>query len=471
MEENIITDRKLLKYIPEEDIKKISELFCLGKFKEIIETYFKKQKTQKNESINLNLLKNFDSLEHLDNNNNFTKSNTNDFKIEQNYFSKSNNDLININADNNYFSNDSLQLKNNFNSSTNLQLIENRDFILNTPIKSNNDIFEIKMDNKNQNNNPYLGNIGIIEDYYNSTNDEKEMNYELIDNYNDDKYTKQIILTIVIYCLMKIKNDSDLRTIIDKYNISANDSIFPLILLKAKFYYKLGIIGQCLDIYSEAINKYNDFKDKNNNDINSIIYTETYKQDFIYFNNLFNYLFSLNSIDSKIKKLYYEQKFCFYQIGYYPEGFNLCIELFNKYPNDVQIQFEVGKDSILLSKYDVYKEMLDILQASINQEKNENKKLIYMNYFIYLQGLSFLAQEKIENARNCFTQILKNDTSNVVVMNNNALLSLYNNKSKESFDILNLIENPNQMNSYNECIHENINVLKQKYCVNLQLNK
>ena len=270
---------------------------------------------------------------------------------------------------------------------------------------------------------------------------------------------------------MKIKNDSDLRTIIDKYNISAYDSIFPLILLKAKFYYKLGIIGQCLDIYSEAINKYNDFKDKNNNDINSIIYTETYKQDFIYFNNLFNYLFSLNSINSKIKKLYYEQKFCFYQIGYYPEGFNLCIELFNKYPNDVQIQFEVGKDSILLSKYDVYKEMLDILQASINQEKNENKKLIYMNYFIYLQGLSFLAQEKIENARNCFTQILKNDTSNVVVMNNNALLSLYNNKSKESFDILNLIESPNQMNSYNECIHENINVLKQKYSANLQLNK
>ena len=42
------------------------------------------------------------------------------------------------------------------------------------------------------------------------------------------------------------------------------------------------------------------------NDNNNIIYIETFKQDFIYFNNLFNYLFALNNIDSKIKKLYYQ---------------------------------------------------------------------------------------------------------------------------------------------------------------------
>ena len=89
-----------------------------------------------------------------------------------------------------------------------------------------------------------------------------------------------------------------------------------------------------------------------------------------------------------------------------------------------------------------------------------------------MQGLSFIAQDKIDNARKCFTEILKSDSTNIVVINNNALLSIYENKSKEAYDILNLIENPNQMNSFNESIHENINILKNKYKADIQkLNK
>ncbi len=267
------------------------------------------------------------------------------------------------------------------------------------------------------------------------------------------------------------KNDVDLRTIFSKYNISIDNSIFPLILLKSKFYFKINLISQCLDIYSQAIIKYNDFKSKFINDNNNIIYIETFKQDFIYFNNLFNYLFALNNIDSKIKKLYYEQKFCLYKLGFHSEGFKLLIELYNKYPQDVQIQFELGKDSIYFSKYDIYKEMLEILQKSVKEETNMNKRSKYLNYYIYLQGLSFLAQDKIENARSCFTEILKNDTTNIVVINNNALLSIYENQSKETNDILNLIEDPHQMDSYNECIHENINILKQKYKADIQKYK
>ena len=56
----------------------------------------------------------------------------------------------------------------------------------------------------------------------------------------------------------------------------------------------------------------------------------------------------------------------------------------------------------------------------------------------------------------------------IVVINNNALLSIYDNKSNEAYDILNLIENPNQMNSFNKSIHENINILKQKYKADIQ---
>ena len=144
------------------------------------------------------------------------------------------------------------------------------------------------------------------------------------------------------------------------------------------------------------------------------------------------------------------------------------IELYNKYPTDVQIQFELGKDSIYLSKYDIFKEMLEILQKSVNEEQNMNKRTIFINYYIYLQGLSFLAQDKIENTRKCFTEILKNDSTNIIAINNNALLSIYENKSKESYNMLNLVENPNQMDSYNECIHENINILKEKYKADTQ---
>lgn len=434
MEENILTDKNLLKYLKESDIKNISELFSFGKFQEIIDSYFKKNKNTKKESNNeFNLFEN--------------NSNQN--------FSKSNKEIINLNRSNNNNTNLDLN-KINSNSSSNLSLFPKIEFLSNSPLTSNN---------KDK---PYIKNYENIEEFYNSLDEEKEFNYDLIDKYENDKLTQQILLTIVIYCLMRIKNESDLKNIFTKYTIPIDNSIFPLILLKSKFYLKIKKISQSLDIYSQAINKYNDFKSSDLNENNNIIYIETYKQDFIYFKNLFNYLFALNNIDSKIKKLYYEQKFCLYQLGFYSEGFKLLIELYNKYQNDVQIQFELGKDSIYLSKYDIFKEILDILQKSINKETNENYRLIYMNYYYYLQGLSFFAQQRIEDARKYFTEILKNDPSNVAVINNNALLSVYENKGKESYDILNLLENPNQMNSYNDCIHENINILKEKYKVNTQ---
>ena len=447
MEDNTISDKNLLKIMKESDIQQMAEFFSNGKFLEIIEKYFNKQKTDEKTSNNL--------MKEIDTNNNS--------------LSKSNKEIININ--NNNYEKDLNILSTN--SSNDLRLFPTNDFSLNIPPKNNSDLINKKKDNKNISNNSKIYNNGIIEDYFGSKGKEKEFefDFDLIDKLENDRLTQQILLTIVIYSLMKIKSDFDLRTLFSKYNISIDNSIFPLILLKSKFYYSINSISQCLDIYSQAINKYNEFKSNNINDATNIIYIETYKQDFIYFNNLFNYLFALNNIDSKIKKLYYEQKFCLYKLGFHSEGFKLLIELYNKYPQDVQIQFELGKDSIYFSKYDIYKEMLEILQKSVKEETNMNKRSKYLNYYIYLQGLSFLAQDKIENARSCFTEILKNDTTNIVVINNNALLSIYENQSKETNDILNLIEDPHQMDSYNECIHENINILKQKYKADIQKYK
>ena len=448
MEKYLITDKNLLKFINESDIQKIAELFSFGRFAEIIDNYFRKEKNDKNEPVKL--IDDFFVIENL------KKNNISNNNKEKNTGNENNKKENNFDLDINTFYS---------NSSNNLRINKKNDFSLNMLDRSNTNTIN-NIDNKN--NEQYLGSIGIIEDYYNDVNVEKELDFVLIDKFEDDKLTQQLLLTIVIYCLMRIKSEVELRNIFDKYNISITNSIFPLILLKAKFYFKINNISQCLDIYSQSINKYNDFKSNNKNENNNIIYIETYNQNFFYFNNIFNYLFAMDNIDSKIKKLYYEQKFCLYQLGFYSEGFKLLIELYNKYPTDVQIQFELGKDSIYLSKYDIFKEMLEILQKSVNEEQNMNKRTIFINYYIYLQGLSFLAQDKIENTRKCFTEILKNDSTNIIAINNNALLSIYENKSKESYNMLNLVENPNQMDSYNECIHENINILKEKYKADTQ---
>ena len=423
MEKYLITDKNLLKFINESDIQKIAELFSFGRFAEIIDNYFRKEKNDKNEPVKL--IDDFFVIENLKKNN--ISNNNKEKNIGNQNNKKENNFDLDINT---FYSN----------SSNNLRINKKNDFSLNMLDRSNTNTIN-NIDNKN--NEQYLGSIGIIEDYYNDVNVEKELDFVLIDKFEDDKLTQQLLLTIVIYCLMRIKSEVELRNIFDKYNISTTNSIFPLILLKAKFYFKINNISQCLDIYSQSINKYNDFKSNNKNENNNIIYIETYNQNFFYFNNIFNYLFAMDNIDSKIKKLYYEQKFCLYQLGFYSEGFKLLIELYNKYPTDVQIQFELGKDSIYLSKYDIFKEMLEMLQKSVNEEQNMNKRTIFINYYIYLQGLSFLAQDKIENTRKCFTEILKNDSTNIIAINNNALLSIYENKSKESYNMLNLVENPN----------------------------
>ena len=278
------------------------------------------------------------------------------------------------------------------------------------------------------------------------------------------------MLTLVLYCLLKMKENNEIKSLFIKFNIPDDQLIFPLILLKGKFYFNNKVIAKSLDIYTQAINNYNNFKLLKIDNINKdgIIYIETYKQEFVYFSNLFNYLFSLNNIDSKIKKLYYEQKFCLYYLNFYSQGFKLLIELYNKYPNDVQIQFELAKDSVFLSKYDIFKEMFEKIKLNMEKEQDENKKLIYTNYLLYIQGLSYLSMGKVDETRNSFTEILKNDSTNVIIINNNALLSVYKNKAKESLNILNLIQSPNQMDSYNESIQENINILTQKFNANIQ---
>lgn len=468
--EDILSDKKLLNMMEERHVKKMAELFSYGEFNEIINKYFKKFKLRKNETINIQSLQQFLSDDNMYKVTSRGPS-LNNIDMNKDNLNNENNNLNYINKDENTNnSNDENTLTRNLTFSSRGNSLVDSDFIINTPpVPKNNNL--IKLFNDDQNTNPYLNNISnnIIDNYYRKTPDDKDFDYTLLEKFENDQLTLQILLTILIYCLMKIKEDSEIKSLLIKYNIPNNRTIFPLILLKAKFYFKINVIAQSLNIYSEAINNYNNFKSNYNNiDKNDIIYIETYKQDFGYFNNLFNYLFALNDIDSKIKKLYYEQKFCLYYLNFYSQGFKLLIELYNKYPNDIQIKFELAKDSVFQSKYDIFNNIFDLLKKEMNEENDENKKMVYANYLYYLQGLSYLSQEKLEDTSNIFTELLKNDSGNVVLINNNALLNVYKNKAKESLTFMNLIQSPEQMDSYNEVIKENINLLKTKFMAHLQ---
>ena len=124
------------------------------------------------------------------------------------------------------------------------------DFIISTPPKNVNDI--LKDDNDFSNPNSKNLSLNLIDSYLNSPNDQKEFDYTLIEKCENDKLTQQILLTIVIYCLIKIKENNEVKSLFDKFNIPNEQLLFPLILLKAKFHFKNKEINKSLDIYTQA---------------------------------------------------------------------------------------------------------------------------------------------------------------------------------------------------------------------------
>ena len=290
------------------------------------------------------------------------------------------------------------------------------------------------------------------------------LNLELLEKINEDKLTQQILLTIIIFCLLKANKMEEAKTIFEKYVFTLDKIIFPLILLKAKYFIKIKNTPKAIDIYSESINVYNDYlsSEENKNDTNNIITIETYHQNFKYFKNVFNYLFALNNIDSKIKKLYLELKFCLNSLKFYSQAYQLILELYQKYPNDIQIMFELAKDSITFSKIGKYQEMIEAMKKRRDNENDGKKKLIFNNFILYAQALYQVAQGKIDLSQNTFTEILKTDPGNPLILNNSALLNIYKNNPKECYN--NLVQLYTKGNdSSNETIKNTINFIAEKF--------
>ena len=296
-------------------------------------------------------------------------------------------------------------------------------------------------------------------------NNNKQFNYDLFEKLLEDELSQQIILTIVLFCILKNNKEThkEIQILFEKYNYPIDDMIFPLNFLKIKFYIKSSNFQQAIDNINKLISKYEDYTtniaekklDKKN------IYTiETFNQRFIYFDNLFNFLFNMNNLDAKIKKLYFELKSCFYQIKSFSKAYDIILILYQKYPEDILIQFELGKDSVINSKFDVFEKILEKMRKNKEEEKDENIKDIYSNYLIYLEAMNKIALNQYYEAQKKFEEITEN---NVIINNNIALMNIYTNNLKEGFnELVNMYQDKTNDNK-NEYIKNTIKNIQDKF--------
>ena len=303
----------------------------------------------------------------------------------------------------------------------------------------------------------------------NNDNNKLELNYQIFEKLLEDELNQQIVFTIVLYCLLKNKKMiKEVHDLLEKYKYPIEDMIFPLNFLIIKYYIKIQNFLQAINNINTLISKYEEYKmniEEKKLDLNNIYTIETFHQKFTYFDNLFNYLFNMNNIDAKIKKLYFELKSCFYQKKCFSQAYKIILDLYQKYPEDFLIQFELAKDSIICSKPDVYETILETMKKSKEEEKDEYLRGVYNNYILYAEALSQIAYNKFTEAKTKFEQIVKirEKENNVILQNNIALLSIYENNLKEGYDKLVSLFKDKASDNKNEKIRENIKIIQEKF--------
>ena len=304
----------------------------------------------------------------------------------------------------------------------------------------------------------------------NNNNKDSKLNYQMLDKYlSEDKFCQQIILTLILFCLFKNKDiKKEIPTLFEKYNFPLENAIFPLNFLRIKYYIKSKNITQAISTIKKLINKYEDYLnniEEKKKDINNIYTIETFNQKFVYFYNLFNYLFNMNNLDSKIKKLYFELKSCFNQMNSFSQAYKTILDLYQHYPDDIIIQFELVKDSIINSKPDIYQNIIEKMKKKLEEEKDENLRGVYNNYILYAEALNLMACDRYSDAKKKLEEIIeiKKGEKNVILNNNIAMLDIYLINLKDSYDRL---VNINNDENKSEIIENTIKIISDKFYVN-----
>jgi len=278
-----------------------------------------------------------------------------------------------------------------------------------------------------------------------------------------------MLLSILIYSLIKIKKYQDAKNLFDEYAFDTKNSIFPFNFLKCKVFYLLGNVSDSINLLYEMLEMYESFNDTNNNNNennennNNVVYIETFDSEFFALSNFFVYLFSINNIDTKIKKIYFEIKMSFLTLNFEEKAYETILNLEKKYPNDIQIIFEVTKMSISMSQFKKFNAGLEKLKNLKENNTYENNKTLINNYINILESLHLFISKNYEECMNKQKQSLLNEQSDAIYLNNMSLINIYINKPDVCHRGLIAIADKNKIDFNNEVIQYNFEILNKMF--------
>lgn len=291
----------------------------------------------------------------------------------------------------------------------------------------------------------------------------------LISKFSNDPFSQQLLLSILVFALLKQKNTKEAKKVYISFPFEKTKYIFPLIFLKAKMYienkdYKNAVETLCL--MKGRYESYN--KDDTNAD--SVITLETYNSKFTYFGNIFRFLFAIDNLDSKIKKIIFELKNFFSSLSFINESYDLISALYNKYPNDIIVIYEYAKDSLTLTFKSNYENAIAKLKSIKESSSNEKEKKKIKNYLEFLDLLEHISKAEYEKARTMASEMKAKAPNNPIMVNNEAVLNIMCNKVEEGYNGLLNLAGRAKMDFANGVVKENMNILGEFFNIKYNFN-
>lgn len=295
------------------------------------------------------------------------------------------------------------------------------------------------------------------------------LNDNIISKMSTDSLTQQLAISILLFCQLKSKLLNDAKITLLTISNQKNALIFPLLFLKAKAYIYNGEYKLAIELFSEMKYRYDSFK-SNSSDNNDIIYIETNESKFKYFSNLFIYLFGINNIDTKIKKIYFELSHTLASISLSNESFALIEEMHKRYPNDIVVLFTYAKLSLMLSYKLKYETVINEMKELSKSTEEPKKKSIIDNYITFASTFESIGKNDYEKAKNTLISMRNQSPNNPLIENNISVINVLTNKVDEGYNGLLKIVDKNNMNSSNDAIVSNVHTVSdyfnKKYFVN-----
>lgn len=287
------------------------------------------------------------------------------------------------------------------------------------------------------------------------------INKTIIDQFSSDLYSQQILISILAFCLIKQKDTDLVISLFNQYNFDNQNAIFPYLFLKAKMNLLLEkdkTKGKYKYSISDTLILFNELKIRYENVNDNEIALIELNSHFEYVSNFFNYLYGINNTDLKLKKVIFELKNCLTNLGFNEESYDLIKNLYVKYPDDLVVQFEMARDSILLGNSIMFNKVVD--QMKVNQKKvaDEGKNDLNEAYDIhikYAEMLKILSKNEYEATKKCLSDIIKIETGNLVILNNICVMNIYENQISSFIEKISLIA----VDSNNPTIKNNMEII------------